>query len=392
MELQTENFDWQVLKSQNKRTINKSIKTNAKIYCNEDYAQSLYDLYSTNKTSFSKEHKVGELCDIIDVISVNGSEVQVLLSSYVDATINLNHEKGFLKLFGITQDEFIESLNTEDGKLSVISNKCMVESGLPNIRVSLYQGHLNSIKHEFLSQIKNPITAYYAVVTGKNHGGFIVMVQGVEGFLPGSLSAANVVRDFDSMIGKTIPVMVEDYLEESNTFVFSNKKYLQKVLPTKIDKLEIDTQHFGTITGITKYGMFIEFDDIFTGLLHTSKMSNAFKEKFKNFEFKNGDEIEVWIKEITIDKKIILSDEDPSIKYKEFEEFGTKNLGVIRGGEVISIQPFGTLVKFQKDIVGLISQKELKMKNTKLSMGETVMVSIDKIQNDKIYLSIPNAN
>ena len=169
----------------------------------------------------------------------------------------------------------------------------------PYVKVSLYEGQLSHIKEDFFAQIGKPTNAYYGTITGKNQGGFIIEVQGINGFLPGSLAAANVVRDFDSMIGKVVPVMVEDYLVESSTFVFSYKKYLAYVLPTKIEELDLDAKYSGTVTGIAKYGIFVEFDEIFTGLLHSSKMSPALKESFKNFEFKPGDAVDFWIRDYT---------------------------------------------------------------------------------------------
>jgi ribosomal protein S1 len=119
-------------------------------------------------------------------------------------------------------------------------------------------------------------------------------------------------------------------------------------------------------------------------------MTPECKEKFTSGGFKAGMPIEFWIKEITADKKIILTDEDPTTRRLELEEFKEKNLGTIKGGEVISIQPFGTLVKLQKDICGMISQKEIKTKKKNFNVGDTVMVSIDRVHNDKIFLSLPN--
>jgi len=386
-------INWEVLTARNRRTTNKQLSSgsNGKIFCHADYADELLKLYQSVPVE-TKEHRVGDICEISEVTRVGNDEIQVMLTNYTDATINLKHEKAYLRLLELSEDDFKDSLTNKDGKVDLKTTRVMVENGLPDLRVSLYEGHLSHIKQEFFGQIKNPTTAYSGIVSGKNQGGFIISVQGVNGFLPGSLSAANVVRDFDALIGKTIPVMVEDYLKESNTFVFSHKKYLSHVLPTKVAELTTDKKYEGTITGLTKYGIFVEFDEIFTGLIHTSKMSNEFKERFKNYEFNAGDTVEFWIKEITADKKIILTDEDPSIRYREIEDFGEKNIGVIRGGEVVSVQPFGTLIKLQKDIIGLISQKEIKSKNKKFNVGDTVMVTVDKVHNDKIFLSIPNEN
>ena len=118
-------------------------------------------------------------------------------------------------------------------------------------------------------------------------------------------------------------------------------------------------------------------------LLHASRASPGVTKR-SPIQFK------FWIKEITPDKKIILTDEDPSTKLREIEEFRDSNLGTVKGGEVVSVQPFGALVKLQKDIVGLISQKEIRNKKKKFSVGDQVMVTVDKVQNNRIFLTIPN--
>jgi predicted RNA-binding protein with RPS1 domain len=398
MELKKQNnFEdsyWDLLATQGRLVANERLsqKYDSKIYCHEAYAEDLAKLYAGMTDVANKEPRPGEVYKVIDIRSNGTRELQATLSSFIDATINLEHEKKFLSMLEMTEEGLINTLMTEDGKKEFCSSEfhVRVESVFPYVKVSLYEGQLSHVKDEFFSQIKNPKTAYYGTVTGKNQGGFIISVSGVDGFLPGSLAAANVVRDFDSMIGKTVPVMVEDYLQESNTFVFSYKKYLSHILPSKIADLDTERKYKGVITGLAKYGIFVEFEDIFTGLLHSSKMTPELREKFKNMEFRAGEEMEFWIKEITPDKKIILTDEDPSNRLKEIEEFKEKNLGIVRGGEVVSIQPFGTLVKLQKDIVGLISQKEIKGKKKRYNIGDQIMVTVERVHNDKIFLTIPN--
>ena len=383
---------WEVLRTYGKLIPNKKLAKYGKIYCYEPYAEELAKLYAGMEEVANKEPQVGEIFKIVDARVGTNRELIVRLTGFIDATVNLEQEKKFLALLGMTEEELVNSLKTEDGRRHFCAQEYHVRIEIikPYVKVSLYEGVLSHIKNDFFDQIKNPKSAYYGTITGKNQGGFIIAVQGINGFLPGSLAAANVVRDFDSMIGKTVPVMVEDYLVESSTFVFSYKKYLTHVLPSKIESLDLDAKYTGTITGLAKYGIFVEFDEIFTGLLHSSKMSPELKDKFKSFGFNPGDTIDFWIREITPDKKIILSDEDPSFRRKELEEFKDQNLGIIRGGEVVSIQPFGALIKLQKDIVGLIAQKEIKMKKKRFNVGDTVMVTVDRVYNDKIFLSLPN--
>ena len=385
--------DWELLESIGKRVINRKVSDmfDGKVFCHEAYAEDLGKLYNLIPTA-SKELKDGAIIKMIDIGNLEGKELRITLEGFVDAYVNLDAEKRFFAMLGLTQESFLEHIENSDWKSSFLRQDYLVkiESTQPHNKASLYAGQTDKIAKEFMDQIKNPVSAYYGRITGKNHGGFIINVQGIDGFLPGSLAATNIVRDFDEMIGKQIPVMVEDFLKESNTFVFSYKKYIANILPKKVDELDKNKKYTGTVTGTAKYGIFVEFDEIFTGLIHASKMTSYLKDKFKNSEIRPGDHVEFWIREISPDKKIILTDEDPSVRKREIDEFKESNVGIIKGGEVISIQPFGTLVRLQKDIVGMISQKEIKSKKKKLNIGDKIMVTVERVHEDKIYLTIPN--
>ena len=385
-------INWEILEATDRRKINRKLsdKYGSKVFCHEAYAEELCKLY-VNMEVGNKELAEGAILKIVDIISVTPREMTILLEGYANAVVRLDSEKKFFAMLGINQETFVRSICDEDWKRSFLEQEyhVRVEGVKSYNRASLYAGQTEKVRKEFFAQIDSPDAAYYGTITGKNHGGFIINVQGVEGFLPGSLAAANVVRNFDEMIGKKLPVMVEDYLQESSTFVFSYKRYLSHILPQKIEELDRDKKYRGVVTGSAKYGIFVEFEEIFTGLIHTSKMTPELRELFKESRIKPGKEMEFWIKEINNDKKIILTDEDPSIRQKEIADFGESNMGTVRGGEVISVQPFGTLVRLQKDIVGLISQKEIKSKKKKFNVGDTVMVTIDRVQNDKIYLTLP---
>jgi ribosomal protein S1 len=391
-----EEINWVALQRYSKKNPNKAIldKYGARVYSHQPYALDYYERVVLERKFDNKEPTVGETRRIIDILSINDKEIVVSLTGFVDAVLDLKGEKTFFASVGMTAEHFVNWIKTETGRTTFLGQDyfVVIEQSKPFVRASISKGQMTKIREEFFGQIKNPTSAYIGKIMEKNGGGFIINVAGLNGFLPGSLAATNVVRDFDSMIGKEIPVVVEDHLSESDTFVFSYKKYVNLILPTKINELSLETNYTGVITGVAKYGIFVEFEDIFTGLIHTSKMTPKCKDKFSHGEFSAGENISFWIKEITSDKKIILTDEDPTVRRQEFEDFKEKNLGTIKGGEVISVQPFGALIKLQKDIVGLISQKELKVKKKNFNIGDTVMVSIDRVHNDKIFLSLPNEN
>ena len=391
----TNDFAWDVLASESRMIPNTAIlqKYGEKVYCHLPYANDLFNLINgSSSTVMNKEPKVGKTLSIIDVIRITPNEIVVLMEGFLEGSINMLQEKKFLQMHNITHEGFINWISSTDGKTEFLSQsiKVCIEAVHPFVKVGLHAGYMQKQREDFFSQISSPTTAYQGTITGKNQGGFIINVMGLDGFLPGSLAATNIVRDFDSMVGKTIPVMVEDYLNESQIFVFSYKKYVSTVLPSAIESLSADKKYVGNVTGVAKYGVFIEFDEIFTGLLHSSKMTPEMRDRYRKSEIKAGQEIEFWIKEITADKKIILTDEDPSIRKRELDEFREKNQGSVRGGEVVSVQPFGALVKLQKDIVGLISQKEIRSKKKKFTVGEQIMVTVEKVQDNKIFLTIPN--
>lgn len=389
-----EEASWEAIMQQDKKTPNPEIleKYGVKVFNNQPYALEYYEKVFLGSDPESKEPVIGEARRILTINSVNDKDMLVTLSGFVEASIDIRSEKHFCSLMNTTPADLLEWLNETENRESFVASghTVIVEMIKPYVKASISKGHSLKMKSEFFGEIRKPTAAYYGKIKEKNGGGFIINVQGIDGFLPGSLAATNIVRDFDSMLGKEIPVMVEDYLKESDTFVFSYKKYISTVMNSKINELDLDKKYAGTVTGSAKYGVFVEFDELFTGLIHTSKMTPELHNKFVKGTFKSGDKVEFWIKEITDDKKLILTDEDPSIRRNQLEEFKTANLGKIVEAEVVSVQPFGVLFKVQKDIVGLVSQKEIKTKKKNYSIGDKVMVTIDRVHNDKIFLSLPN--
>ena len=389
-----EEASWEAIMQQDKKTPNPEIleKYGVKVFNNQPYALEYYEKVFLGSDPESKEPVIGEARRILTINSVNDKDMLVTLSGFVEASIDIRSEKHFCSLMNTTPADLLEWLKETENRESFVASghTVIVEMIKPYVKASISKGHSLKMKSEFFGEIRKPTAAYYGKIKEKNGGGFIINVQGIDGFLPGSLAATNIVRDFDSMLGKEIPVMVEDYLKESDTFVFSYKKYISTVMNSKINELDLDKKYAGTVTGSAKYGVFVEFDELFTGLIHTSKMTPELHNKFVKGTFKSGDKVEFWIKEITDDKKLILTDEDPSIRRNQLEEFKTANLGKIVEAEVVSVQPFGVLFKVQKDIVGLVSQKEIKTKKKNYSIGDKVMVTIDRVHNDKIFLSLPN--
>lgn len=362
----------------------------SRIYCEEPYAQELYNSMYGMPVHI-KDMKNGSILRAIDM-RILGSEVEVICDNFDTLYFTVQKEKRYLDLLGLNEEDFRLWISSGECKAHFEAHKIYIQVENAKIRKgSLYAAHLLTIAREFQEQIHKPTSAYTAKIISKNQGGFLVEVQGVKAFLPGSLAAANKIVNFDEYIGKEIYVMIEDYLESSNIFVVSYKKYLDHILPSKLGELERNQVMKGYVTGTSKFGIFAEFDEIYTGLLHTTEMSTETSERFKNGEFKVGTSVEVWLKDIK-DNKLILTEIDPSIKQSEMEEFKVKVEGNVAEAVIVSIKPHGALMEIEKGVLGLLPVKEMKKSGRRLNVGETLSVFIKRVDTStgKIYLTLSN--
>lgn len=132
-------------------------------------------------------------------------------------------------------------------------------------------------------------------------GGFVASYKGtVKCFIPGSHAAANVIHDFNKYIGKVIPVMIDNYDQANDLFIVSYKKYINKTMPERITELSFGHKYTGILTNDPyDFGVFVEFEEYFTGLIHKSDFEDY--EKIKK-EWKTGQEVEFYIKDASMKK------------------------------------------------------------------------------------------
>jgi len=408
METKTTNFNWDLYDDgftggskllQNKKII--SNLKNSKCYSREPYAQELFDIYTKQNSEIIKKDLIkGDIVKIIDIFNIREDFIDIELTGGLTVTVDLNREKRFIQAFGYnTTTDFTNDLITTNIKNIFIERgiTAFVIESTPNVKISLWQGHLKSVKDEFMEQIQHPTNAYKAKVIDANKGGFLVEVQGVEAFMPGSLAAPNKIIDFQSYIGKEIIVMIEDFLKDMNSFIVSHKKYLAYILPSKIQELDINIKYKGVVTGCSKYGVFCEFgteseDNIFTGLLHISKMNDITKEQFNLRNIKPEDNIEFYISEITKDNRIILTEENPEDKLNKIQKFIVDSNDKVLESKVVAVMNFGLIVTVD-EISGLIPNKEFrkhKVMSNNFMIGETINVLFDEFKDDRIIYRLPD--
>lgn len=349
-----------------------------------------YLSFILNRPTVSKDFESGSVYRIQSIFPNGDDKITITTMENGELMVQLRKEKEYLKLLDCSIEDFMSAVNGEDVQLSLPTHVMTVKYGSA-IEGTLMGAHIHALKEQMLKEAEHAETIYYAKVLERNKGGFLVNVLGLNGFLPGSLAAANRIIDFDLYLGTVIPVMVEDYLEDSDMFVFSNKKYIRTIIPTEIAKLDKNHMYSGVVTGTSKFGVFVEFNNVLTGLIHTSEMSKEHLDEFKKGKWKSGDKIDFWIKEITEDNRIILTFVDQTAMNQVYEtianyeaEMESSGQKPIYLGHIVSVKPNVVLVKIEDNVIGALADKDFKkVKNGPLKVSDELRVKIEKIDIDK---------
>lgn len=328
----TLDFDWSLYdKGFNgvSLTINHDVKcmsSKEHVYSCEPYAQDLYHMYMKKNPGIIQQKDVisGAIYTICDMKPISSHEIQVTMDNGMSDVIDLIKEHTFIYDYvGCSSiDQFME--NIEGYKELLLKNGGIKAKVVEKGRLSITEGLRSRIEQEFAKEIRDNECkyAYNATIKEINGGGYIVDIMGIRCFLPGSLAAAGIITNFEALMGKTIPVMPINYMPKSG-FVVSYKKYLNAILPSKIENELRVGQHISVkVTGVSKNGIFVTFRDkngeyVFNGLVHRSVMSYDFENEFNRHAFNINDEFWAYINAInkTDDGyRIVLSDQSSVTK------------------------------------------------------------------------------
>lgn len=372
-----EDFDWDALAKNGRKpnTKLKRIPAGSTIYCHEPYAQELLDAYNRyfdgapSTQDFSKDLIEGNVypCKIVMV-----SETEVLAQTSTGQTIYIDLKKERkdaekLRITGIT-------FNPGDVLQARIRKSGSNYSG------SVVEYYIHSLRAELFEQIKKESSAYTVRIESINKGGYIVDLSGIKCFLPGSLAAANRITDFESYIGKELHVMIEGYVEAKDIFIVSYKKYLNKIMESKIQELDLTKKYKGYVTGTSEFGVFVEWEEVYTGLIHKTE----FSEENTISGVHTGDEIEFYVKEIKdnnrltltlekpLERNVIIHDLDKQIKEGTCEPIEARIKHKRKNGILIELIEFG--------LMALVPQERLGKNTKNLKPGDDLLVTVYEVE------------
>lgn len=350
-----------------------------KILCNESYRDELLSAYENfeegNINSDNFDLSTGSNINGT-IVSINQNDIVLDIGAKYNVYISVEKEKVNLEDFSIGDE-----LN-----VSVISTKGNFIKG------SMVEYTRAKIYEEMRSTGEKSI--YAAKVLELSENGYILDIQGVKVFMPGSLGGINKLLDFSSLVGKTINVMTVNnnnkYSKFKDQLIVSHRDYLKTLIPEEIEKLEIGSVYTGAVTDTTKFGVFIEFavdansPTVLTGLIHKDDFDELLLELFDTKQVQPGTKIDFYLKEVVSNSRIILS---RNVLDTEKEEKNAIKKGDIIKGRITHIVKYGAFVSLGNKKSGLIHINKIE-DISKLNQGDSVDVKILDIQGNKYDLDI----
>ncbi len=234
------------------------------------------------------------------------------------------------------------------------------------------------------------------VVTLTNHGAFVEIDDGVEGFVnnydltwnKNSFNAKDVLSK-----GESYEFMVMDVNQADRKLTLGYKQLRTNPWDTINDRFPVASVHRKKIKKIVKFGMFVELEEGIDGLIHTSDISWDDSVKSVPGTYCVGDEVEFKILDINKgDMKISCGIKH--LSRSPWEEIRKKYPPRTRvEGTVSGITLFGLFVKLENDIEGLVHISEVSRKRVEnleehYKVGDAVTAVVLDVDVEKKRLSL----
>ena len=340
----------------------------------------------------NKNRKVdARLAALYDSIEINVPEKGTVISA---AYVGKNDEQFMFEVSGYKDFIRIDNKGNEEKYLKnseigdiidvliydINEKNYLIKGSVANLYESRAHANLKSLEEG------ESVTAY---IKSLNPAGYDVEVyQGgvtLPGFMPNTLAGINKLVDPTSIVGETFEVAIESYAEQEGTYIVSRRKYLQSLIPEAIKELNYESVYNGHVTGTAPFGVFVEFNECLTGMIHKANVHPEWQDKLG--DIKPGFEIEFYIKEIVRESKhpkIILTQILRETLWDTIKNGQTLN------GVVKDTKQFGTLINLDDETVGLIHTSEMEKFGKKFTSGQELKVKVLSVDRSsrKIFITL----
>lgn len=234
------------------------------------------------------------------------------------------------------------------------------------------------------------------VLTQSVRGGFSVMLDNVQAFLPGSLLDLRPLRDSSHLLNQQLEFKLVKLDARRNNIVVSRKAVLEEEFAEErgklLEKLDVGVVLQGIVKNITDYGAFIDLGGI-DGLLHITDI--AWKRvKHPSQVLTVGDEIDVKVirydrekNRISLGVKQLTTDPWQALiaKYKVGHKYKAK---------VTNLTDYGCFAEIADGVEGLVHMSEMDWTNKNVQpskvvqQGDQVDVMILSIDQERRRISL----
>jgi len=350
----------------------------------EDIEIEDVDFGAMLEESFKKEDSESDLVDGI-IVSINEDDNQAIIDigRKNEAFISLDQLKENGKVAFKEGDTIPVVITGHRGERPIVSYEMAKKRAAMNEFVAEYDD-----SQEYIIE---------GTITKKNKGGFIVDCDGLEFFMPRTLSY---ISGKTNPVGKKVKALIVKVDKENSSVVVSRKELIERE-KSKVEEIvksisEATEPVTGVVKKITSYGMFVDVGGI-DGLVHYSEISHKGPVNPAKY-FNEGDEVKV--KMLDFDKKkrhlslsIKAANPNPWDKIDEIIEVGD-TIAVT----VSNIEPYGVFVDLGEDLEAFLHVSEISWdKNVKhpkdyLNVGDEINVEIIEIdkENKRLRVSLKN--
>ena len=333
-------------------------------------------------SEYSKALKLGQLIQA-DVIDITNDHAILSAGLKSESLVNINQFKdqsGDVEIkVGDKVDVVIEEIEDGEGRTKLSRQKAKNEK--------TWQKLIDAMNND---EIVN------GFIQTRVKGGFTVLVDQINAFLPGSLVDVRPVRDTQYLEGSMSEFKVVKAEKKTNNIVLSRKAAIQGTavenkndLISKINEGDILE---GVVKNLTDYGAFVDLGGI-DGLLHITDISWK-KVKHPSDFLSLAQNIEV--KVIGLDREKFRV----SLGLKQLQDDPWKNIikkyeiGMKVLCQISNITDYGLFAEIEEEIEGLVHISEIDWTNNNpnpykvANVGQQIEVMILDIDNDKRRVSL----
>jgi small subunit ribosomal protein S1 len=274
----------------------------------------------------------------------------------------------------------------------------LLENGMGETILSRANARRKSIWRKIEDAMENDGTVE-GIVQSRVRGGFFVALDGLRGFLPGSLADVfpSAVLD-EALIGRTLQFKPIKVNRRRNSVVLSRRVVIERNMvngkdPEALSKFEKGMKVNGRVRAIVDYGAFLEIGEGVFGLLHITDMS--WKHTNVIADIMNvGDELEVMILRVDVERgRISLGRKqlqpDPWEYFERLHPVGSRAFG-----KVSKVLDYGIFVEIDGELQGLVHTSEMSWSRRaapasgRMKIGDEVEVMILEIDKQRHRISL----